>query len=282
MVIGRGLKPQENALFADDLMLFARSDENCCDNVLSILNTFYEEFGQIINFDKSKLFIYPNSPRRKAKGLLKLKLGISLTQESRPWSANVNDSTTWNVESNGQFSIKSSYSLCTQSPEMPTGVLKMNTDGCSWGETTVAGQVGCGGFIRHDRADWIKGFYCRLPDVSAIEAELWAIYRGLTIILEDGLNQVEMETDFQTAVEIIQEGLHERTSSRNIVQELCLLLRRCNSKMSYMPREANRCAVALAKMGADQNETLVILQQPPKALVRLLAEDRVGVVFNRP
>ena len=98
----------------------------------------------------------------------------------------------------------------------------MNTNGCSWGETTVAGQVGCGGFLRHDRADWIKGFYCRLPGVSAIEAGLWEIYRGLTIILEDGLkalNQVEMETDSQTAVEIIQEGLHEASgiSCKNFV-----------------------------------------------------------------
>ena len=74
MVIGRGLRPQENALFSpiSFLQMILCSLLELMKIVvimfyLILNNTFCEEFGQIINFDKSKLFISPNSPRRKAK-----------------------------------------------------------------------------------------------------------------------------------------------------------------------------------------------------------------------
>ncbi|GFZ00789.1 hypothetical protein Acr_14g0004240 [Actinidia rufa] len=85
----------------------------------------------------------------------------------------------------------------------------MNTDAISWGDIAAAGQSGCGGLIQDDNGNWIKA-----STAGSIEAEVWAIYRGLTIILEDGLDQVEINIDSETAMEIIRDGPFQKPLSR--------------------------------------------------------------------
>ena len=93
----------------------------------------------------------------------------------------------------------------------------MNTDAISWGDNAAAGQSGCGGLIQDDTANWIKA-----STAGSIEAEVWVIYRGLTIILEDGLNQVEIDIDSEITMDIIRDGPHEIAPFRNLVQDCCL------------------------------------------------------------
>ncbi|XP_028120068.1 uncharacterized protein LOC114317531 [Camellia sinensis] len=59
------------------------------------------------------------------------------------------------------------------------GTLKLNTDGCSKGDP---GQAGYGGLLWDETGTWIWGYYDNLGHCSSVEAELWAIYRGLTIL----------------------------------------------------------------------------------------------------
>ena len=47
-----------------------------------------------------------------------------------------------------------------------------------------------------------------------------------------------------------------------------------------MPREANKCADFLAKMGVNQDAPMVILQGPPPDMRRLLNEDRTGMIMS--
>lgn len=41
---------------------------------------------------------------------------------------------------------------------------------------------------------------------QVFETEIWSIYRGLTIILEKGLTNIQIETDSQTSVVLFNEG----------------------------------------------------------------------------
>lgn len=61
----------------------------------------------------------------------------------------------------------------------PSGTLKMNIDGCY----RIAKPGGFGGLIRDEKGAWICGFYGRLENCTSLETELWAMYKGLTIIL---------------------------------------------------------------------------------------------------
>ena len=42
--------------FADDLILFARVDEDSCKAISEVLNTFCEESGQKVSLDKSRVY----------------------------------------------------------------------------------------------------------------------------------------------------------------------------------------------------------------------------------
>ena len=74
----------------------------------------------------------------------------------------------------------------------------MNTDGSARGDP---GPAGYGGVFR----DELYGYYGKLRDISSLEAEVWGIYKGLAIILEKGLNGIEVEIDSEEAMKLIQE-----------------------------------------------------------------------------
>lgn len=46
--------------------------------------------------------------------------------------------------------------------------------------------------IRNCSGAWILGYYGKLTSGSSLESELWVIYRGLTIILEKGIQDVKI------------------------------------------------------------------------------------------
>lgn len=46
--------------FADDLMLFAKVDEESCEAILEVLNNFCEESGQKVSLEKSRVYFSPN------------------------------------------------------------------------------------------------------------------------------------------------------------------------------------------------------------------------------
>ena len=53
-------------MFADDLIFFAKTEDNKCRVVMDILNTFCSHSGQKVNFQKSKFYISPNVDHREA------------------------------------------------------------------------------------------------------------------------------------------------------------------------------------------------------------------------
>lgn len=69
------------------------------------------------------------------------------------------------------------------------GEIKLNTDGC-WYDSNNKPEFR--GVFRNDAGAWILGFYGKLECNSSLEAELWAMYIGLTIILEKGLQHVKI------------------------------------------------------------------------------------------
>lgn len=87
------------------------------------------------------------------------------------------------------------------------GTLKLNTDGCSKGDP---GQAGYRGLLRDETDTWIWGYYGNLGHCTCLEAEIWAIYRGLTILFQKGLTNVVIETDSEQAMLQIQQGPHPK------------------------------------------------------------------------
>ncbi|XP_028093960.1 uncharacterized protein LOC114294059 [Camellia sinensis] len=78
----------------------------------------------------------------------------------------------------------------------PTGRLKLNTDG----SRKTGEDGGFGRLIRDERGAWVCGYYGRLQLGTSLEAELWALYKGLIVILQKGMNNVIIESDAMQVV----------------------------------------------------------------------------------
>ncbi|XP_028114609.1 uncharacterized protein LOC114312574 [Camellia sinensis] len=130
-----------------------------------------------------------------------------------------------------------------------TGQLKLNTDGCS--------------------------------KASGEGAELWGIYRGLTIIFEKSLRDVLIESDAATVVFNINNPTTINYPHRALLEDIKFLMHRCNCIVSHIPREGNQFANGLANMGVHHGENLIVLEDPPNDLVSLLVADIVGLSCER-
>ncbi|CAL5366927.1 unnamed protein product [Camellia sinensis] len=161
---------------------------------------------------------------------------------------------------------------------MPSGQIKLNTDGCVRGDR---GNGGFGGLFRDDSGIWIYGYFGKLEVCSSLEAELWGIYRGLTVIFKKGYIDVLIESDSVEAVDLLQNATVVNASFRSIVEDARHLLKRCRCSIQHILREGNQCADKLAKLGADQEEHLVVMEDPPEEVQSLVVADLLGREYQR-
>ncbi|XP_028070017.1 uncharacterized protein LOC114272492 [Camellia sinensis] len=121
----------------------------------------------------------------------------------------------------------------------------------------------------------ICGYYGKPEICTRLEAELWAVYKGLTIILQRGFNQVIIEMDAEQVVQLLSKDIGERCPFRGIVEDARITMRGCDCTIQHIRRDANICADAMAKLGEYQPAELLIVQDPPAELRPLLVEDIV-------
>lgn len=162
--------------------------------------------------------------------------------------------------------------LISWSPPCVAGV-KLNTDGC-WMESRKL--AGYGGIFRDHRGQWLLGFYGKREYSSSLETEIWGIYRGLTIMLEKGYNNICIESDSLDAVQLINDGPNEEHPQTELIKEAKNLLTRTCSLLKHVFREANQCSDHLARLGAEQAEPLVILEDSPQSIRTFVLEDALG------
>ncbi|CAL5347898.1 unnamed protein product [Camellia sinensis] len=104
-----------------------------------------------------------------------------------------------------------------------------------------------------------------------------AVYKGLTILLQSGLTKVVIETDAEQVVQLLQEGPGDNFSFQGLVEDARIILRGCECEVIHVMREGNTCANALVKLGAEQPEDLLVVNEPPAEIRSLLVADMLGV-----
>ncbi|KAI8546501.1 hypothetical protein RHMOL_Rhmol07G0123100 [Rhododendron molle] len=101
---------------------------------------------------------------------------------------------------------------------------------------------------------------------SSLEAEIWGIYRGLTIILEKSMTNINLESDSLIAVRLINEGNSGNHPQSVMINDAHAILSRTKTTLTYIYQEANQCADHLARLGIDQNEDLVVSVNKPLSI----------------
>ncbi|CAL5330823.1 unnamed protein product [Camellia sinensis] len=137
-------------------------------------------------------------------------------------------------------------------------MLKSNSDGCSRNR----GSGGFGGLLRDERGAWICGYYGRLESCTNLEAELWAVYKGLAIIIQKAFNEVIVKMDAEKVVKLLEEGHGENHPFRGLVEDARIIFNSCQCTAQHVLREGNLCADALAKFEAEQPEGIPDINDP--------------------
>ncbi|CAL5383535.1 unnamed protein product [Camellia sinensis] len=99
---------------------------------------------------------------------------------------------------------------------------------------------------------------------------------GLTIILEKGLRDITVETDFVQVVKLIQEESSPNFQHKALLEDAKFLMRRCKCITQHIPRKRNKAADGLANLGVHHQESFVFLNDPPTEVSSLLVADILG------
>ncbi|KAL7245466.1 hypothetical protein ACSBR2_000740 [Camellia fascicularis] len=100
-----------------------------------------------------------------------------------------------------------------------------------------------------------RGYYGYLGNCTSLKAEIWGLQRGLTIIMQKGLNSIDIEIDSQTAMKLISEGVERTHPYIALIEDENLMMRRCKCTILHVPREANQNPDALTDIGVNQKST---------------------------
>ena len=145
------------------------------------------------------------------------------------------------------------------------GWVKLNTDGSF---STDNGLAGCGGFIRGSDGQWIMGFAKSIIVSSSIAVELWALREGLSLCMEMHLQAVEVELDASAAISLVSSTCSTNGDLSGLLDDCReMLLRMPQAKVSHCYREANCCANALARIGANSPSVCTRFVTPRPQLI---------------
>ncbi|GMP67668.1 hypothetical protein CsSME_00027579 [Camellia sinensis var. sinensis] len=117
--------------------------------------------------------------------------------------------------------------------------------------------------------------------VPALKLNCGGVYKGLTIILQKGFNNVIVETDAQEVVKLPKEGPGDKHPYRGLVEDARVIFNGYQCTAQHVYREGNLCADALAKLGAAQLEDILVVYDPPAEIRELLVADMLGMGRER-
>ncbi|XVF62794.1 hypothetical protein PTKIN_Ptkin09bG0036900 [Pterospermum kingtungense] len=104
-----------------------------------------------------------------------------------------------------------------------TNWIALNVDGCM---KSPSGVAGCGGLCRDHNGNWLHGFVYNIGVCSALEAEFWAVIKGLICAWDEGHRKVVLQCDSLSVVNCLKSGVIPRLAVKNLVEAVQNLMRR--------------------------------------------------------
>jgi ribonuclease HI len=161
----------------------------------------------------------------------------------------------------------------------PENVIKINVDGSSIGNP---GPSGFGGLLRNTFGGWITGFARSCGFTSNINAELQAISHGLDIAWNHGFRNVICESDSQTALKLIQEGVPSTRPYAPLVDYIrSLIHKEWQLVLVHTLRKGNASVDWIAKLGASLVQELKMFPIYPSSMSNICLADSMGIQFPR-
>jgi len=160
----------------------------------------------------------------------------------------------------------------------------LNVDDSCIGTPT---RAGFGGLIRNNDGFYLNRFSSFIPSSSYIlEAELTAIFHGLSIATDMGITELACYSDSLLSINLITGNSSKYHVHAVLIQDIKDKLSQLNYSPHHTLREGNQCANFLAKLGASADASLLLHQSPPDDLPPddlrpFLRNDATGTLFLR-
>ncbi|KAK2454619.1 hypothetical protein QL285_002162 [Trifolium repens] len=143
-------------------------------------------------------------------------------------------------------------------------------------------RAGFGGVIRNDLGYYLFGFSGFIQGSSDILlAELLAIYQGLILVKNMGIDELVCYSDSLHCISLIKGPTMNYHVYAMLIQDIRELLSQINTTICHTLREGNNCADFLAKLGASSDSDLTIHASPPEGLSDILWSNAAGTFFFR-
>lgn len=119
----------------------------------------------------------------------------------------------------------------------------------------------------------------RLGGCTIITAELLAIFQGIKLALDNGYNQIIIESDSKEAVDYLRRGIITSCAFSTLLSDIFRLMSVMEDiKIVHVYREANKVADALAKWGLNQETPTHYFDVVPDFCKTVLLADRAGML----
>lgn len=160
------------------------------------------------------------------------------------------------------------------------GWTKLNFDGSCKGS---AGKGSIGGVFRNHEAEFLLGYAESIGRTNSTIAESAALRRGLELVLENGWNNVWLEGDSKSLVEIIvkRRAVKCKEVQKHISHINLIMPELKNCIVTHVYREGNRAADKLARIGHQLEKPKIWRHIPPDDLLRIVHEDAEGKIYFR-
>lgn len=91
------------------------------------------------------------------------------------------------------------------------------------------------------------------------------------------MRNVIIESDSSIAVNLVNERAPENHPQRNFINDAKSLLTSTEATLNHIYREGNECADHLAKMGAEQDEILILIDGMPMSIREFIIRDSINL-----
>ncbi|XP_056683220.1 uncharacterized protein [Spinacia oleracea] len=139
--------------------------------------------------------------------------------------------------------------------------LKLNTDG-SW---KARNEAGGGGVFRGATGKWYMGFASKFNAITPLAAELYAVREGLIMAADYGIQNLELETDAQvlvTMLEAVNDAYHDEL--RPVLVDVAQFMARFHAiVVKHIPKVKNKVAHELASYAIDMAVGHKMFLSPP-------------------
>ncbi|KAK9015916.1 hypothetical protein V6N11_007004 [Hibiscus sabdariffa] len=150
------------------------------------------------------------------------------------------------------------------------GCLCLNVDGAV---SLNTGKATIGGLLRDTAGNFIFGFSKYIGFTNSLHAELWALYVGLQLAWDHGVNFLQIQTDCKRVLELLHDT-NVDSCPISLVRSIHQFWRRAwYVDLIWVPRSSNQAADSMARIANCSSFDLLFFSDPPAQLHDVLTTD---------